>query len=169
MAALPVDISVLIEQSIQPEDTNRNYITCQGNDNLLFNIDVNVFNKYILDTKYTGKEIITYRGLKIATWFNRNTGCFEGEILFMNHQLDILAKQKHSLFENIHYKYFMQKNDIAANFEVILNFENIKGKTFKLRCYVREMLIRTVDTILAILQNLSIDDTQFKFIASHFQ
>jgi hypothetical protein len=176
MAALPMDISVLLEQAIRTETHNPmpgTYITCQGGNNLQFNIGINMFHKYVSDPKYTGKEIIKYRGLKIATWFNKNTGCFEGEILFMNHQLDILAKQEQSLFENVYYKYFLQNNDMTTKTLNNLMYNNTKGntkeKTFKLRCYVREFLIHSVDTILNIMQNMPVDDIQFKFIASHFQ
>jgi hypothetical protein len=171
MAALPMDISVLLEQAIRPETydpTPETYITCQGGNNLQFKIGINILHKYVSDPKYTGKEIIKYRGLKIATWFNQNTGCFEGEIMFMNHQLDILAKQEHSLFEHVYCKYFLQKNDIVANPKLII-VENTKEKTFKLRCYVIEMLVQSINTILSILQKLPVDDTQFNFIASHFK
>jgi hypothetical protein len=138
MAALPMDVAVLLEQSIHTKThgpMDGTYITCQVSDNLQFNIDMNILHKYITSPKYTGNEIITYRGIKIATWFNTNTGCFEGEIMFMNHQLDILAKQEHSLFKNVYYKYFRQKNDCPCfvNGKLITG-KSTKGKTFKMRC-----------------------------------
>ena len=117
MAALPMDISVLLEKAIRTETHDPmpgTYITCQGGNNLQFNIGINMLHKYVSDPKYTGKEIIKYRGLKIATWFSQNTGLFEGEIMFMNHQLDILAKQElirclKMYITNI----FCKKHDIA--------------------------------------------------------
>jgi len=170
MAAVPRDIAILLEQSISP--TNNiipnitEHVMCQGADGKVFIVSVTTLNNYISNTEFTGQEIITYRGMKIATWFNSASGIFEGEILFMNHQLDILAKQNHSLFENIVYKYICRKNDFSLSYDK--NKIDTQAKTFKVRAYVREVLIQSVDGILAILQSLPVDDAQFKFIASHF-
>lgn len=170
MAAVPRDISFLLEKSISP--TNNiipnitEHVTCQGANDLMFIVSVTTLNNYLSNTEFTGQEIITYRGMKIATWFNSASGIFEGEILFMNHQLDILAKQDHSLFENIVYKYIRQDNDFSLSYDK--NQKDIQSKTFKLREYVSAVLIHSVDGILAIIQSLPVDDAQFKFIASHF-
>lgn len=168
MAALPADVAFLLQHAEENDCVPKQNITCQFADNKTIIISKDNLIKYLTNPEYIGKEIITYRGIKIATWFNSNTGCFEGEIMFMNHQLDILAKQEHSLFEHVYYKYFLQKNDIVANPKLII-VENTKEKTFKLRCYVIEMLVQSINTILSILQKLPVDDTQFNFIASHFK
>lgn len=170
MAAIPRDTAFLLEKSISP--TNNiipnitEHVTCQGADNRMFIVSVNTLNNYLSNTEFTGQEIITYSGMKIATWFNSASGIFEGEILFMNHQLDILAKQDHSLFENIVYKYIRQDNDFSLSYDK--NQKYTQAKTFKLREYVREVLIQSIDEMLTIIQTLPVDDTQFKFIASHF-
>ncbi len=167
MAALPADVAFLMENAIDNNFTSHVAIPCQFYNKLIY-ITINTLAQYIANPEYTGQEIINYRGIQIATWFNRNTCIFEGEIRFKNHQLDILAKQDHSLFKNVYYKYILQKNDIKADANII-NVDATPGKTFKLRCYVREFLIQSVDTLLNILHTLPVDETQLKFIASHFQ
>lgn len=170
MAALPRDISFLLERTISPSNNaipgTIDYVTCQGADSLMFVVSVTTLNNYLSTAEFTGQEIITYRGMKIATWFNSASGIFEGEIVFMNHQIDILAKQDHSLFENIVYKYIRQDNDISLSDDK--NKKYTQSKTFKLREYVREVLIHSVDEMLRVLQSLPVEDAYFKFIASHF-
>lgn len=170
MASIPSGTSFLLERSISSDNNIipniTKHVMCQGVDNLMFIVSVSTLKNYLSKTEFTGQEIITYRGMKISTWFNSASGVFEGEILFMNHQIDILLKQDHTLFENIVYKYIRQDNDFSMSYDK--NQKYTHAKTFKLREYVSAVLIQSVDEMLSILQSLPVDDTQFKVIASHF-
>lgn len=169
MASIPSGTSFLLERSISSDNNIipniTKHVMCQGVDNLMFIVSVSTLKIYLSKPEFTGQEIITYRGMKISTWFNSASGVFEGEILFMNHQIDILLKQDHTLFENIVYKYIRQDNDFSLSYD---KKKNTHAKTFKLREYVSAVLIQSVDEMLLVLQSLPVDDTQFKVIAPHF-
>jgi hypothetical protein len=171
MASLPIDIAGLYQIAVKPEEIDNGqsagpFITCQCADGVQLMINGTNLVKYLKNTCHTGIEYTTYRSVKISTWFNATSGIFEGELMFMNHQMDILANQENSLFDDIYYKYLKRENDIGLN--TIFNCSN-DCKTFKSRDYVREKLMQSVDTVLDILQNLPIDDEKFKTMVYQFQ
>ena len=171
MAALPIDVAVLYQIAVKPEEIVNGqaagpFIKCQCADGVQLMINGTNLVTYLKNPRYTSIEYTTYRSVKISTWFNAAYGIFEGELMFMNHQMDILSNQEHSLFDNIYYKYLKKENDIGLN--TIFNNSN-DGKTFKSRDYVREKLMQSVDTVLEILRTLPITDDKIKIIAEQFQ
>lgn len=173
MAALPIDVAVLYQIAVKPEEIVNGqaagpFVTCQCADGVQLMINGTNLVTYLKNPRYTSIEYTTYRSVKIGTWFNSTSGIFEGELMFMNHQIDILANQEHSLFDNIYYKYLKKENDIGLN--MLFNSAKINtNKTFKSRDYVREKLMQTVDTVLEILRTLPITDDKFKVITDQFQ
>jgi hypothetical protein len=177
MAALPIDVASLFALAIKPEDVtnNCNNIVCQCADGIQILINRSNLIEYLKNTDNTGIEYITYRSVKIATLFNRTSGIFEGELMFMNHQIDALTKLNHALFDNIYYKYLKNDNDISfpltrnSKPTMIVNCDRIiTGKSFKARDYVRETLMHTVNTVLDILRSQSMTDKQVKGITDQF-
>jgi hypothetical protein len=174
MASLPIDIAGLYQIAVKPEEITNNindagpFITCQCADDMTFMISKTNLVKHLKNPVYTGMAYTSYRSVKIATWFNSAAGVFEGELMFMNHQMDILRNQDHALFDNIYYKYLKTENDIGLDMQ-FNNANIITDKTFKLRDYVREKLMQSVDAVLEILRTLPITDEQFNAIAEQFQ
>ncbi len=176
MAALPIDVANLFALAIKPEEINNIHsIVCQCADGMQILINKTNLIEYLKNPNNTGIEYITYRSVKIATWFNRASGVFEGELMFMNHQIDALSKLNHTLFDNIYYKYLKNDNDISfpltqnSKPTMIVNCDRIiTGESFKSRDYVRETLMNTVDTVLDILQIQSITDNKVKIITDQF-
>lgn len=163
-----VDEEFSVSGTIKSEAISNNcHITvCQCADGMQILINRTNLIEYLKNPKYTGIKYTTYRSVKIATWFNITSGVFEGELMFMNHQIDALSTLNHSLFDNIYYKYLKNDNDISLPLNK--NSKLDTNKTFKTRDYVLEKLIHTVDTILDILQTQSITNNHVKSIANQF-